>query len=78
MPERAEIFVQHKQVLYFIQHTDAQDRRLQAIWVDPTSDEQAKSSSNRLARAGLSIAFHLAQPYALCLDVSEVHRMTAE
>ncbi|KAL7279787.1 hypothetical protein ACG7TL_002584 [Trametes sanguinea] len=53
MPERAEIFVQHQQVLYFIQHTSAEDRQLRAIWVDPTTEEQRTSPATSPARAGL-------------------------
>ncbi|KAJ3005087.1 hypothetical protein NUW54_g4499 [Trametes sanguinea] len=53
MPERAEIFVQHQQVLYFIQHTSVEDRRLRAIWVDPTTEEQRTSPATSPARAGL-------------------------
>ncbi|KAJ3001953.1 hypothetical protein NUW54_g6113 [Trametes sanguinea] len=53
MPERAEIFIQHKQVLYFIAHTSPEERRLRSIWVDPTSEEQKSSPSTSPASAGL-------------------------
>ncbi|KAI9058750.1 hypothetical protein FKP32DRAFT_1680469 [Trametes sanguinea] len=52
MPERAEIFVQHKQVSYFIQKTGPEDRRLRALWLDATSEEQAAAPLSSPARRG--------------------------
>ncbi|KAL7279559.1 hypothetical protein ACG7TL_005958 [Trametes sanguinea] len=52
MPERAEIFVQHKQVSYFIQTTGPEDRHLRALWLDATSEEQAAAPLSSPARLG--------------------------
>ncbi|KAI9056314.1 hypothetical protein FKP32DRAFT_1682287 [Trametes sanguinea] len=53
MPERAEILVQHSHIQHFISSTPPSDRRLQALWVDPTAEEQASAPVRSAARAGL-------------------------
>lgn len=56
MPERAEIYVQHKHIELFIESTTPEDRRLRALWVDPTADEQALAPAHSNAHKGLVYA----------------------
>ena len=53
MPERTEIYVQHKQLLHFIQHTSSSERHLCSIWVDAVNREAASAAPGSLAREGL-------------------------
>lgn len=52
MPERTEIYVQHRQLLNFISKTSSEDRILEEIWVDPLLTEVPNATHPR-ARQGL-------------------------
>ncbi|KAI1785743.1 hypothetical protein LXA43DRAFT_1036364 [Ganoderma leucocontextum] len=52
MPERTEIYVQHRQLLHFLSNTNPEERILEQIWVDPLLAEMPKAVNPR-ARQGL-------------------------
>lgn len=41
MPERTEIFVQHRHLTHFIDSVDPSQRQLRYLWIDATNEEQS-------------------------------------